>query len=52
MFQLNTSQACELYNVLKNNVFQIREYSGNLDNRGVEGLLILSNLNYEILNIC
>jgi len=52
MFQLNTSQACELYKVLKNTVFQIREYSENPDNRGVGGLLLLSNLNYEILNNC
>ena len=52
MFQLNTSQACEFYNVLEYTIFQKREYSGNLDNRGVGGLLLLSNLNYEILNIC
>jgi hypothetical protein len=52
MFQLNTSQACELYKVLKNTVFQIRVCSENLDNRGVRSLLLLSILNYEILNIC
>ena len=52
MFQLNTSQAREFYNTLKNNVFQISEYSESLCNRGVGSLLILSILNYEILNIC
>ena len=52
MFQLNTSQVCESYKVLKNTVFQIREYSESLVNRGVGGLLLLSILNYEILNIC
>ena len=52
MFQLNTSQACGLYKVLKNTEFQIKEYTQSFDNRGVGGLLLLSILNYEILNIC
>jgi len=52
MFQLNTSQACEFYNVLKYTIFQITEYPGSLYNRGVRGILLLSILNYEILNIC
>ncbi len=52
MFQLNTSQACEFYNVLEYTIFQIRECSESLYNRGAGSIIILPILNYEILNIC
>jgi hypothetical protein len=40
MFQLNTSQACELYNMLKYTKFQISEYWESLVNRGVGSVLL------------
>jgi len=51
MLQLNTCQEREIYNTLKITLFQIREQKESVDNRGVGGILLLYNLNYEILNI-
>ncbi len=52
MIQLNTSQVCELYNMLKYTRFQIREYWESLVNRGVGSILLSAILNYEILSFC
>jgi hypothetical protein len=52
MHQLNSSQVLGYYKALKITLFQIRKFKKVLDNRGVEGILILINLNYETLQIC
>jgi hypothetical protein len=52
MYQLNISQVCESYNILKYTEFQIREWQESPGNRGVKSILLLSILNYEILSFC
>ena len=52
MHQLNSCQVLSYYKALKITSFQIRRLKEALDNRGVRGILIQINLNYENLQIC